>query len=60
MVVFISTTVPTTISIGVLLFAILDVVSKVVYGMMAVASDSKTIERDLAEAGRPAPLRKAA
>lgn len=45
---------------SVLLIAILDVVSKVVYGLMAVASDSKTIERDLAEAGRPAPLRKAA
>lgn len=45
---------------SVLLIGILDVVSKVVYGLMTVASDSKTTERDLAEAGRPAPLRKAA
>ncbi len=43
-----------------LVIAILDVVAKVVYGLMAVASDAKTTERDLAEAGRPAPLRKAA
>ena len=45
---------------SVLLIGILDVVSKVVYGLMAVASDTKTTDRDLAEAGRPAPLRKAA
>ena len=45
---------------SVLLIGILDVVSKVVYGVMTVASDSKTTERDLAETGRPAPLRKAA
>ena len=45
---------------SVLLIGILDVASKVVYGLMTVASDSKTTERDLAEAGRPAPLRKAA
>jgi len=45
---------------GVLGIAILDVVSKVVYGVMTVASDSKITERDLAESGRPAPLRKAA
>jgi bacteriorhodopsin len=45
---------------GVLGIAILDVLSKVVYGVMTVASDSKMTERDLAEAGRPAPLRKAA
>ncbi len=45
---------------SVLLIGILDVVSKVVYGLMTVASDSKTTERDLAEAGRSAPLRKAA
>ncbi len=45
---------------GVLGIAILDVLSKVVYGVMTVASDSKTTERDLAESDRPAPLRKAA
>ena len=47
---------------SVLAIAILDVVSKVVYGLMTVASDSKTTERDLAETttGRPASLRKAA
>ena len=45
---------------SVLLIGVLDVVSKVVYGLMAVASDTKTTDRDLAEAGRPAPLRKAA
>lgn len=45
---------------GVLGIAVLDVVSKVVYGVMTVASDSKMTERDLAESGRPAPLRKAA
>ena len=45
---------------GVLGIAILDVLSKVVYGVMTVASDSKLTERDLAGAGRPAPLRKAA
>lgn len=45
---------------SVLGIAILDVVSKVVYGLMTVASDAKTTERDLAETGRTAPLRKAA
>lgn len=45
---------------SVLLIGILDVVSKVVYGAMAVASDSKTTERDLAGTSRPAPVRKAA
>ena len=45
---------------GVLGIAVLDVLSKVVYGVMTVASDSKMTERDLAESGRPAPLRKAA
>ena len=45
---------------GVLGIAVLDVLSKVVYGVMTVASDAKTTERDLAESGRPAPLRKAA
>ena len=45
---------------SVLAIAILDVVAKVVYGLMTVASDSKTTERDLAETGQRAPLRKAA
>lgn len=45
---------------SVLAIAILDVISKVVYGLMTVASDAKTTERDLTEDGRPAPLRKAA
>ena len=45
---------------SVLLIAILDVVSKVVYGVMTTVSHSKTTDRDLAESGRPAPLRKAA
>lgn len=47
-------------SASVLSIAILDVVAKVVYGLMTVASDAKMTERDLAEAGRTAPLRKAA
>lgn len=45
---------------SVLLIAIVDVVSKVVYGLLTVASDAKTTERDLAESGRAAPLRRAA
>lgn len=45
---------------SVLLIAIVDVVSKVVYGLMTVASDAKTTERDLAEGGRPTQLRAAA
>ncbi len=45
---------------SVLYIAILDVIAKVVYGLMTVASDAKATERDLAEAGRTAPLRKAA
>ncbi len=45
---------------SVLLIAILDVVAKVVYGLMTVASDSKATDRDLAEAGRPTTLRAAA
>ncbi len=45
---------------SVLSIAILDVVAKVVYGLMTVASDAKATERDLAETGRAAPLRKAA
>ena len=46
---------------SVLAIAILDVVSKVVYGLMTLASDAKTTERDLAETtGRSAPLRRAA
>jgi bacteriorhodopsin len=47
-------------TLSVLLIAILDVVSKVVYGLMTVASDAKTTERDLAEGERAAPLRRAA
>jgi len=47
-------------TLSVLLIAIIDVVSKVVYGLMTVASDAKTTERDLAEAGRPTTLRAAA
>jgi bacteriorhodopsin len=47
-------------TLSVLLIGILDVVSKVVYGLMTVASDAKTTERDLAEGGRAAPLRRAA
>jgi len=47
-------------TVSVLAIAILDVVAKVVYGLMTVASDSKATERDLAEAGQRAPLRKAA
>ena len=45
---------------SVLLIGVLDVVPKVVYGLTAVASDTKTADRDLAETNRPAPLRKAA
>jgi len=45
---------------SVLLIGILDVVAKVVYGLMTVASDSRATDRDLAEAGRPATLRAAA
>ncbi len=44
---------------SVLLIGIVDVVSKVVYGLLTVASDAKTTERDLAESGRSAPLRRA-
>jgi len=44
---------------SVLAIAILDVLAKVVYGLMTVASDSKATERDLAEHGRTTPLRKA-
>ena len=45
---------------SVLLIAIIDVVSKVVYGLMTIASDAKITERDLAERDRPAKLRTAA
>jgi bacteriorhodopsin len=45
---------------SVLLIGIVDVVSKVVYGLLTVASDATTTERDLAESGRSAPLRRAA
>ena len=41
---------------SVLVIAILEVLSKVVYGLMAVASDNKATDRDLAELGRPASL----
>jgi bacteriorhodopsin len=47
-------------TLSVLLIGVLDVVSKVVYGLMTVASDAKTTERDLAEGGRAASLRRAA
>ncbi len=45
---------------SVLAIAVLDVVAKVVYGLMTVVSDAKATERDLAEAPRPATLRAAA
>ena len=45
---------------SVLAIAVLDVVAKVVYGLFTVVSDAKATDRDLAEAGHPAPLRKAA
>ncbi len=46
---------------AVLLIAVLDVLTKVVYGLMTVAADAKTTERDLSEqAARTAPLRTAA
>lgn len=45
---------------SVLAIAILDVLAKVVYGLMTVASDSKTTERDLAETGKRASFRAAA
>ncbi len=37
---------------AVLVIAVLDVLAKVVYGLMSVASDGKVTERDLAEQGR--------
>ncbi len=40
---------------SVLVIAILDVLAKVVYGLMAVASDGKATERDLAELDRDRP-----
>ena len=45
---------------GVLVIAILDVLAKVVYGLMAVASDGKATDRDLAEQGGAARIRVAA
>ncbi len=45
---------------GVLAIAIIDTVSKIVYGLMTVASDTKATDRDLAEAGQRTPLRTAA
>ena len=45
---------------AVLAIAVLDVVSKVAYGLLAVSSDAKATDRDLAETGRPIPLSRAA
>ncbi len=45
---------------AVLSIAIIDVVSKVVYGLLTLSSDAKITERDLAESGRSTPLRRAA
>ena len=45
---------------GVLFIAILDVLSKVAYGVMATLSDAKSTELDLAEHARTPPLRAAA
>ncbi len=45
---------------SVLAIAILDVIAKVVYGLMTVASDAKATERDIAEGERNPTLRKAA
>ncbi len=45
---------------GVLFIAILDVVSKVAYGLQATRSDAKSTELDLAERTRTTPLRSAA
>ncbi len=39
-------------AVGVLVIAILDVIAKVVYGLMSVLSDTKATDRDLAE-GEP-------
>jgi bacteriorhodopsin len=41
---------------SVLVIAILDVLAKVAYGLMAVSSDSKATDRDLAELGKPVSL----
>lgn len=45
---------------SILVIAILDVFAKVVYGLMSVTADTKMTDRDLAETGRSAPVRKAA
>ena len=45
---------------SVLVIAILDVVAKVVYGLMTVSSDEKATDRDLAENGRTVPMSVAA
>lgn len=45
---------------SILAIAILDVVAKVVYGLMATASTAKTTERDLADATPSSTLRRAA
>ncbi len=41
---------------SVLVIAILDVLAKVAYGLIAVSSDSKATDRDLAELGKPVSL----
>lgn len=46
-------------AIAVLGIAILDVASKVVYGLMTVTSDAKITDRDLGETNRPSNLRAA-
>ena len=45
---------------GVLCIGILDILTKVVYGIMTVSSDTKTTDRDLAEVTHSATLRTAA
>ncbi len=45
---------------AVLSIAIIDVASKVVYGLLTLSLDAKITERDLAESGRSTPLRRAA
>ena len=45
---------------SVLAIAILDVIAKVGYGLMTVASDAKATGRDIAEGERNPTLRKAA
>lgn len=45
---------------SVLVIAILDVLAKVIYGLMTVSSDEKATDRDLAEHGRAVPMSAAA